>query len=132
MFENSEKKESHITIEIKDCQLDTIREMLYFMYTGQLRDYGKESLKQIMLASFKYAMKDLLLESEKALLKYLNVENAPEFLNLAQDVNAKNIKSNSIDVIVTDIDKVDTLALSVLRSELLKDIFDEMAIRKKS
>lgn len=126
------RKKSHFEIKITDFQLNTIKEMLHFMYTGQLRDQGEESLKQILMISSKYRIKDLFFRCQDALLIYLSIDNALELLTLAGVVDAEDLKLSSIDVITDNIEKVDTSKLSDLKPELLKKIFNKIATDKNN
>lgn len=127
VFANSNEKSNVQVIEIRDFHPDTLKEMLHFMYTGNYRDYGEESARQMLIASSKYAVESLFTKTQKVLLDHLSISNAVEFLKLANLYQANDLKNRSIEKIAYNMDCIDGSQLSSLEPELLTLVFSAVS-----
>lgn len=119
-----------IEIEIDDAYYDTVKDMLKFVYTGELRELDEEAAKKLLVTAHKYAIEDLHTRCQETLCKFLNTGNAVEILNLADSCDAKMVKEECVNIITSDVQNIDECKLLPLRSELLVKIL--VGVSKKN
>lgn len=118
----SSKHEHILEIEISDVDNDAIREMLRFMYTGHT-DYLEENMaRKLLVLANKYQIKALAAKCEDTLCCCLTLRNVIDFLKLADNVQAEELKSKAIKVLINNIDEVEEADLSTLKAELLTKV----------
>lgn len=120
MFANVDAGKSEL--EIKDFNYISMKEMLRFVYTGQVRDLGELHAKQLLKIANKFAIASLLPKTQDLLCKYLNVGNAVEMLKLADTYGADRVKNEAMSIIMNNMQKIDETNLMTLKPELLTRI----------
>ncbi|XP_017493310.1 PREDICTED: BTB and MATH domain-containing protein 43-like [Rhagoletis zephyria] len=143
MFSNANTKE---VLEkraiIEDVSAATMRRMLTYFYTGELK-YDLETEKEgplfeLLYAADKYQVNLLKAQCEMLLGNLITVNSVFTTLQYAELHNALTLKERCLDFIVNNSDRVvsrDTESAwaqfeAAARPELLKDIFYRMAKKK--
>lgn len=86
--------------KVNNITLDVFQELLRFMYTGKVEKIDKLAVDIFKAAHF-YQIEHLKLLCENALRKTLTVENAVDFLKLADDHDADCLKDHCFVFIMT-------------------------------
>jgi len=98
MFEHEMEERKQNRVEIADVDVDVLREMLRFIYTGKASSLEKMA-DDLLAAADKYALERLKVMCEEALCQGLSVENAADVLILADLHSADQLKAQAIDFI---------------------------------
>jgi len=119
----TEKKE----VEIIDIGLNTVRDMLTYMYTGKIEDLNTRSIN-LLEAADKYQLSELKEICEETLCSNLGVENSLECLLMADLHNATELKSAAVKFIVEhSADFVDEIDKFKEYPDLIAELFKAMA-----
>lgn len=106
-------------VEIEDLTYHQARQMLKFLYIGELRGVDEEGAKKMLVVASKYAIRALFSKCEGILAGHLNVDNAAEILKLADTNNAQLLKSKATDFLVKNVKSVPEATLSTLDAATL-------------
>lgn len=101
MFEHPTEERREGRIEIADVKYVILKEMLRFIYTGEvekLEAYAEELYE----AAEKYCLDDLKELCEKYLIKRINTENVCQYLKLFDMFNSRNMKIKCINFIANN------------------------------
>ncbi|KAI6206609.1 Protein roadkill [Aphelenchoides besseyi] len=100
MFAHSGMKESNNSVVvIEDLDEETVRGMLSFIYSDNVRELNKIALK-LLAAGDKYALKRLKVMCERALCISLHPQNVCEILVHADRHSADQLKSRCVSFII--------------------------------
>jgi len=110
MFEHSLKESETGLVNVEEIDVDTVKHMLQFMYTGNVPELSVDVAMGLLAAGDRYALDDLKVICEKFLGKSLEVDNIMQVLVLADLHSAEKlkrcclefIKHNSLKVVGTD------------------------------
>jgi len=94
MTENQEKK-----IDIEDLDIETVRDMLKYMYAGKIENLNTRS-PRLLEAADKYQLSELKEICEESLCDNLTVDTCLECLVLADLHNAEELKNASVKFVV--------------------------------
>ncbi|GBN45691.1 Speckle-type POZ protein-like B [Araneus ventricosus] len=83
MFAKDTKEATSNTVVIEDTDVDTLRELLLYMYTDTIKGYQWENMKKLYFASDKYEVLSLKKKCVCFLKKNLSVSNVCEALVFA-------------------------------------------------
>lgn len=94
---NTEMKEKNEgTIFIEDIQFCVLQELFRYMYTGKVHKMTR-LVCELLVAAEKYDIKGLKLLCEETMAKDLDSNNVLEYLNLAMENNADQLKTAAIE-----------------------------------
>lgn len=96
MFQHDLEENKKGFVTITDLELDSLKEMLKFIYTGKVSQL-ETMADSLLAAADKYALDRLKVMCEEALASNLNIENVCDVLILADLHNAQQLKSVAID-----------------------------------
>lgn len=99
-----------------------MREVVNFMYSGQVRDLGEEETIALLLAANKFAIGSLYRKCEPLLCRYLRPENVLEMLKLADSCHAEKVVENCISMLIENIKSVEEKDIMSLRMNLVAKI----------
>ncbi|XP_065207949.1 protein roadkill-like [Planococcus citri] len=99
MFKHDTIENQNNQVDIVDIDEEIMEEMLYYMYTGNVHNLDGMA-ERLLKAADKYEIKGLKAVCEDTLLQNLAVENAVDYLVLADFQNAHDLKLNVISFIV--------------------------------
>nr|CAD7444393.1 unnamed protein product [Timema bartmani] len=100
MFEHEMEERKQNRVDIKDVEIEVMREMLRFIYTGKATNLEKMA-DDLLAAADKYALERLKVMCEEALCTNLSIDNAADTLILADLHSADQLKAQAIDFINT-------------------------------
>jgi speckle-type POZ protein len=95
--DTEESRTNHVKIE--DINGKTMKELLRFIYTGNIED-GKEVARELLTAADKYQIEKLKIRCCDILVKEVTAENAIELTLLADRVQNDALFQRSLDIIV--------------------------------
>lgn len=99
MFEHDMSERAQSRVDITDLNYETVREAVRFVYTGRAPKID-ELAEDLLIAADKYALDRLKAMCEEKLCSKLSVENAAEFLTLADVHSAHQLKAHALNFIV--------------------------------
>ncbi|XP_051169084.1 protein maternal effect lethal 26-like [Leptopilina boulardi] len=123
MFTHQMKENLTNTVQINDADSDCFKEMLNYIYTGNVENLNTMAFGLYELAN-KYDISTLQTICEKCLIVNLAVDNAISIFQLADQYNNLNLKKKCIEYIdknFTNVKKTETF--KVLGRELLMELF---------
>lgn len=97
MIENKENK-----IEITDVSYDVMKEVLRFLYSGEVKNLNKFK-KQLLAAADKYDIEGLKAICERDFQKNINIDNCCEVLKVVQLYNCPNLRSDVVQFIADNL-----------------------------
>jgi len=98
MFEHEMEERKKNRVEITDVDVEVLREMLRFIYTGKSISLDKMA-DDLLAAADKYALERLKVMCEESLCTGLQIETASDVLILADLHSADQLKAQAIDFI---------------------------------
>lgn len=109
MFCNNTKEANDNLVEINDFSFDVIKDMVQYIYTGDVKDLEKHP-EDLLAAADKYCIEGLKLLCCRYFHDNLNIENAVEYFLLSERHHLKNfacfvenfISDNLYEVLETD------------------------------
>lgn len=101
LFESDMKESKENLVTIEDINPDVFKEMLRFMYSGKVNDI-KNVAHNLLAAADKYCLEDLKDLCEDTLCKNLSIENAIDYLKLADFHNTPKLKQMTINYIASN------------------------------
>lgn len=119
----------HSLVPLKDVNFDVMQEVLRYIYTGKVS--GNESMAvELLVAAEKYALTELKTICEKTLIDKLKFDNAFDLLLIAKTFNAKMIKAEVMDFIISRLeDYVNTTEFSELNVAIKNDLLNALPKR---
>lgn len=118
-------------IEVAETDPNIFKELLSFIYTGEVKNLQSMSFGLYELAN-KYDMPRLQLICEDYMRRLLSVDNAVFVFELADRYNSKNLKEKCIKYIDKHFSEIgNTEAFTNMRKELLLDLFFAIKGEKK-
>ena len=130
MLENKQNQ-----VEITDIEPEIMREILRFIYTGEVEKL-EEKAESLLLAADKYALTDLKDMCEKFLCRNLHVQNVVDYVLFADTYNIVKLKEQSFSYFVDHVqDVVNTPAFKEMgksQSPLMAQIICLMAKQQKN
>lgn len=84
MFEQPMMEASSRRVKITDVRAESIRAMLEFIYTGQIKNCDRDMAASLLAVAEKYNIQPLKATSEKELHRSIDVKNVIETLHLAK------------------------------------------------
>jgi len=122
MTENQKKE-----IDILDLDIETVRDMLKYMYAGKIENLNTRS-PRLLEAADKYQLSELKEICEEVLCLSLNVDTCLECLVLADLHNAKELKEACVKFVVEhSIEFVDQVEKFKPYPDLMVELFKAMA-----
>jgi len=97
--------DNHGAINILDCDPYLLKEVLRFIYTGEVEDF-EESVKLLFWAADKYLVTDLHLKCERHLATKINVDNATEMYTVGTKCNGKVLVHMAKQLILSNRDSL--------------------------
>ncbi len=79
-------------VQIPDITSETMKVILWFMYTGESDPSCEKSIGQVIYAASKYQLDGLLEYCDNSLIKLCNAENVFELIRLANKYNLEIAK----------------------------------------
>lgn len=137
MFEVDMKEKNESLVEIDDIKSEVLNEFFQYLYSGKVNDIEK-MVCDLLYAADKYLVENLKDICEKIMSSRINMDNAINYLEIAEKNNAKKLKKNIITYIASNLknftDNSDFETFSVERPELLFEIMkiigEEMKVLK--
>lgn len=90
MFEHAMTENHNNTVVIVDISYKVLKEMLRFIYTGEVYQI-KDVAEELIIAADKYCIKDLKLECEEVLSRNITLDNVLACLILANHYNTQEV-----------------------------------------
>jgi hypothetical protein len=141
MFEHHLQEESTATVKIVDVSGQVMRELLRYLYVGELNEQFQQFINmhdnslEMLRAADKYCMPDLKLFCERAALRIMTVENVITLLTFAKVQQAPRLKAGCIAFVCEHLSVVNErdefLEFSAQHPDLVKEIFAEVATSRK-
>ena len=100
MFEHSMQESTNNKVVIDDVCPDALKEMLMYIYTGEVSDVGNVAY-DLLYAADKYQLDDLKSFCEQQLSKSLKVENAARMVQFAHMHNTPILKRRTLRFIAS-------------------------------
>lgn len=101
MFEHATEERREGRVEIVDVTYDILKEMLRFIYTGEV-DNLETHAEELYEAANKYCLDDLKQLCERTLIKRITTTNVCQYLKLFDMFNSKNMKTKCINFIANN------------------------------
>jgi len=124
-----EKQNSRV--DVKEIDSETMELLLYYIYTGQVKDFSKVSVVELFKAADRYRLDDLKHICEEELVERVEASNAADILSLAHKYNAQPLKSFSLAMISRNVEEVMRTPgwKELIQSDqtLLMEAFDSLA-----
>ena len=99
-----EKQNSRV--DVKEIDSETMELLLYYIYTGQVKDFSRVSVVDLFKAADRYRLEDLKHVCEEELIERVDASNAADILSLAHKYNAQPLKSFSLAMISRNVEEV--------------------------
>lgn len=123
MFSHKMKENITNVVEIKDADPDDFKEMLSYIYTGEIKNLETMAFGICKLAN-KYDIPKLLSICEESLQQFLSVDNVVSTLELADQHNSVDLKKECIKFIQIHFNEVEeTEAFKNIKKKLLLSLF---------
>jgi len=123
--ENSNNKD----IEIKDCNVETFQALLRYIYCEKV-DLAEELALNLFVLCKKWEFKELEEECEEFLVDTLEVRNALERAQLANELKAKKLISSLIEFIIDNMNELEKVGdLSQIPPEINVKVMFELKKR---
>ena len=107
MFQHEMQEAKTGQVVITDIQPDIFRELLFFIYSGQLETpLTEEKAKMLFVAADKYDIGDLKTMCLRFLVPYIHTKNVLHLLVWAQNFSVDKIKEATLDFVAVYFDKV--------------------------
>ncbi|KAJ8680820.1 hypothetical protein QAD02_016607 [Eretmocerus hayati] len=132
MFDNEMKENNTNSVNIDDFTYDVMLEFFRYIYAAKVNDI-KIHMVDLLVAADKYALEDLKSLCEHEMIKALSLDNALNFLSLANCHNARKLEAQCLKFIVLnakDIVESPNYDLGELPKKLTNELFRLLA--KKS
>uniref|UniRef100_A0A0K0F324 Speckle-type POZ protein (inferred by orthology to a human protein) n=1 Tax=Strongyloides venezuelensis TaxID=75913 RepID=A0A0K0F324_STRVS len=78
-------------IEIYDFSLEVVKEMIKYLYTGELPNTDEMACEMLAIGD-KYKLEELKLAAEESLIRSLNKKNVCDYIVKSEDHSAENLK----------------------------------------
>lgn len=105
MFQHNMLEKLRSTVQVKDVSYDILKQIFQYLYTGKV-DKIEQKPVDLLIAANKYCLDDLKILCEMAIQYDLNVDNAFEYLSVAESHNAPNLKSVIVEFILMNAKEV--------------------------
>jgi hypothetical protein len=102
--DNKETKSSKLIIE--DFDIDVVRQMVTFIYTGKLKDSENLVCPELLLLADKYNLSDLVYHCGITLAENLKLENAVAVLNVAVKTSSKYLLKRAASFVARNFPKI--------------------------
>ena len=102
--DNKETKSSKLIIE--DFDIDVVRQMVTFIYTGKLKDSENLVCPELLLLADKYNLSDLVNHCGITLAENLKLENAVAVLNVAVKTSSKYLLKMAASFVARNFPKI--------------------------
>jgi speckle-type POZ protein len=101
MFEHDMQESANNRVKVDDIQPDVFKEVLTYMYTGQVPKFsaGENMVYELLYAADKYQLDDLKSLCERQLISILNFQNAARITQCAHLHNAPELKKATLQFI---------------------------------
>ena len=127
MFIHNMTEAQEKVIDIEDLGIETVRDMLKYMYAGKIDDLNTKS-PRLLEAADKYQLSELKEICEEKLCDNLTVESCLECLVLADLHTAEDLKQAAIKFVVDNSeDFVDQVDKFKAYPDLMASLFKAMA-----
>lgn len=127
MFNHNMTEAQTKEVTIVDLSIDTVKDMLRYMYTGKIQDLNTRS-PHLLEAADKYQLSELKEMCEETLSANLSVENSLEYLVLADLHSAKELKEAAVAFVVEhSLEFVDQIDKFTSYPELIAELFKAIA-----
>merc|ERR1712034_36737 len=118
-------------VEIKDFDEDVIEGLLYYMYTGTMKDLKNVDVEALMCAADKYQLEHLKTMCEDILCSRISLENAASLLVMADLQRVEKLKEKVLGFIVRNprvmLTKEWNEVVVSQSSDLIKSVFAAIA-----
>lgn len=121
---NCEQKSS--IVELPDVNYEIFQDLVYWMYTGKIKNFKEENLTEFLELASKFSVKRVISIYEKMAINCLKLENCIKYLSIADVNDLEHLKSSSIKFITKNINKFNKQQLEKLNSSLLAEIMIEV------
>lgn len=101
MFELSMKENNQNKAEISDIRYTVLKELFRFMYVGKVNQI-EDIADDLLIAAEKYCINSLKELCEKNLVNKLSSRNVIQYLKFADTQNARQLKTETINFIVSN------------------------------
>ncbi|KAJ8683984.1 hypothetical protein QAD02_019776 [Eretmocerus hayati] len=117
MFEHDMQERKLNEVSMPDVELDVLRQLLLFIYTGKCDDLENVATR-LLAAADKYALDDLKLLCERQIRKNLSLNSAIDTLVIADRHNSHELKQHTMEFLRRNASKViDNLTQFVVNKE---------------
>lgn len=133
MFQHEMEENEKNCTEVTDIDYDVMKELLRFIYCGEVKDLQKLAMPLIHAAE-KYELCSLKSVCEEALQSRINLQEYHEILNVANLYDCKKLKVKVYDFLITNMSKiVDSPTFKTLTDsnpQILRDILKAVTLTK--
>lgn len=127
MFAHEMLENKRSRVGIKDIAYDVMKELLRYLYTAKISEnVDLNMVGDLLMAADKYNVEGLKTRCEKLLGDGLTIANALRLLSLADTHNARELRANSINFIVTNSVKIIDSEEFKLYGKLQPDVICEI------
>ncbi|XP_044021024.1 speckle-type POZ protein-like [Aphidius gifuensis] len=118
MFDHESMKESRDNrVVIKDIDVDVVKQMMEYIYTGKTPSKIDDCVHDLIGAAVKYQIDDLREICENNLMERMTVDNAVDTLIVADRYDAKELKNKVVEFIKQNVSIVDSADFKDLESK---------------
>ncbi|XP_065214346.1 speckle-type POZ protein B-like [Planococcus citri] len=117
MFKHGMKEANSNPVEITDIEPDVFRELLHYIYTGNVKITETATFVDLFVAADKYDLQNLKFLCEDALCKRLSHDNAANILIMADLHQSEKLKAAAISFIKSN-------SFAVMSTDGWKDVLD--------
>merc|ERR1719186_27743 len=131
MFRHEFREKQYSRVDVKEIAAVTMELLLYYIYTGQVKDFNRINVVDLFKAADRYRLEDLKHICEEELIERVSATNAADTLSLAHKYNAQPLKSFALGMISRNVEVVKRTQgwkdLIQTDQTLLMESFDSLA-----
>ncbi|XP_065214345.1 speckle-type POZ protein-like B [Planococcus citri] len=117
MFKHRMKEANSNRVEITDIEPDVFRELLHYIYTGNVKNTEMATFVDLLVVAEKYDLQSLKFLCEDALCKRLSNDNAANILIMADLHQSEKLKAAAISFIKSN-------SFAVMSTDRWKDVLE--------
>jgi len=106
MFRHEFREKQYSRVDVKEIAAVTMELLLYYIYTGQVKDFNRINVVDLFKAADRYRLEDLKHICEEELIERVSASNAADTLSLAHKYNAQPLKSFALGMISRNVEEV--------------------------
>lgn len=133
MFDHNMTENVQVIVEIEDIAAEVFRELLRYIYAGQVNGIRKNAEK-LLIAADKYALEELKNVCAKYLCEDLSIYNVLKYINIADTYSVNDLRKKALDFIVNhaeDIVDIPGIKIEDLPEDIIGEVIHRLASQGK-